>query len=48
MSRKTLAIMLGLIVGLLIGVAAISERSNAADGNCYARETGPSTLTICN
>jgi hypothetical protein len=49
MRRKSLAILLALGAGALaIGAAAVSERSGAADGNCYASQAGPSTPTICN
>jgi hypothetical protein len=49
MRRKSFHRLLVVAAGLLAIVAAtVSERSGAADGNCYAGATGPSTPTICN
>ena len=48
MNRKILAIA-GLIVAVVAAAAALrtTNRADAAAGDCYSADSGPSTPTIC-
>jgi hypothetical protein len=49
MNRKAIAIVV--IVGLTVALAAAlrtANRADAASGDCYSEDQGPSTPTICN
>ena len=49
MSMKAVAVAAVVGVAIVLGMALrTSSRADAASGNCYAANAGPSTPTICN